>query len=458
VALADANGDGRPDLLVGGSRLFLSTPDGRFTKSEGLPAIRDARGGIFADLDNDGDLDLLVFRTGHPVLMANNGGGAFFDRTPENLKTTGELFTEAAALLDFDRDGLLDFYLANYERSPTPPCARGTPDLLFRNLSKFEFEAAAARITGVSPEPMCGRGVATGDFDDDGDTDLSVANYRLDPDFLLVSQEGGLANQARARGVEGECDEGYFGHGIGPAFGDLNGDGCLDLVVGNLAHPRYIGFSDVTRVFLSSGPPDYTFRDVFRESGIRYEETHSNASLGDVDQDGDLDLYLTSIYAGRKSFLYLNDGAANFRDATWMAGVRADNAWGSAFGDVDGDGDLDLVVGSSSGIRFYRNCGPTGGFVGLTLCGGRGLSGSAIGTRVILSGAGPDQVREISGGTGTGCQDDPAVRFGAGAAQGPFTVSIRWPDGRVQRILGIRAGRLYRLTAGENPVEEDRAK
>ncbi len=455
VALADANGDGRPDLLVGGSRLFLATDDGRFTKSDGVPAISGARGGLFADLDNDGDLDLLVFRTGHPMILANDGRGSFADRTPERLKNTGELFTEAAALLDFDQDGLLDIYLANYERRPTPPWARGTKDLLFRNLGGFEFADASDEFEGLSPEPMCGRGVATADFDNDGDTDLFVANYRLDPDLLLVNGKGGLVNEARSRGVEGECDEGYFGHGIGPAFGDLNGDGHLDLVVGNLAHPRYIGFSDVTRVFLSSGPPDFTFRDVFRESGIRYEETHSNASLGDVDLDGDLDLYLTSIYRGRKSFLYLNDGHAKFSNATWMAGVRTDNGWGSAFGDLDQDGDLDLVVGSGSGIRVYRNAGPTGGFVGLTLKGGRGQNGSAIGARVTLSGAGPDQVREIGGGTGTGCQDSPSLRFGIGAAKGPFTLSIRWPDGRTQRILGIRPGRLYRLTAGENPIEEN---
>jgi enediyne biosynthesis protein E4 len=455
ISIVDANGDGRADLLIGGSRLYLGTEDHRFTPAPAFPKVPGARGGIFADLDNDGDLDLLVFRTDHPLILANDGKGIFTDRTPASLKSTEKLYTEAAAVLDFDRDGLLDLYLANYERPPHPPYARGTADLLFRNIGKLDFADASGEISDLSLEPMCGRGIATGDFDDDGDTDLHVANYRLDPDVLLVNEDGKLKNRARARGVEGECDKGYFGHGIGPAFGDLDGDGHLDLVVGNLAHPRYIGFSDVTRVFLSSGPPAYTFRDVFRQSGIRYEETHSNASLGDVDLDGDLDLYLTSVYRGRKSFLYLNDGQANFRDVTWLASVRADNGWGSAFGDLDNDGDLDLIVGSGSGIRFYRNTGPTGGFVGLRLSGDRDMNGSAVGTRVTLTGAGPDQVREIAGGTGTGCQDSPALRFGVGSAKGPFTLTIRWPDGRIQRILGIRAGKLYRLVAGENPVQEN---
>ena len=106
-------------------------------------------------------------------------------------------------------------------------------------------------------------------------------------------------------------------------------------------------------------------------------------------------------------------------------------------------------------IFLWDLFGPSGGFVGLRLSGGRGMNGSAIGARVTLSGAGPDQVREIQGGTGTGCQDAASLRFGVGDAKGPFILSIRWPDGRIQRILGIRKNRLYRLTAGQNPVEEN---
>jgi len=449
VSFGDVNGDGFPDLLAGGSRLFLNAGDGTFARVEHFPAVRGARGGLFADLDNDGDPDLVVFRTGHPVLL-ENADGSFTDRTPEAMRRPEAHQTEAAAVLDVDGDGLLDIYLANYEKRPNPPWARGTPDSLWRNLGGFEFEDASDRIRGVSAEPMCGRGAVPLDFDDDGDTDLYVANYRLDPDFLLVNRgKDGLVNEARARGVEGECDKGYFGHGIGPAAGDLNGDGRIDLLVGNLAHPRYIGFSDLTRVFLSSGPPGYTFADTFRASGLRYEETHSNVSLGDVDLDGDLDAFLTCVYRGRKSTLNLNDGTGGFRDVTWLAGLRVDNAWGSAFADVDGDGDLDLAV-RSGGIRLFLNDGPTGGFVGIRLSATDEWNGPAVGARVTLSGAGPDQVREVCGGTGTGCQDDASLRFGTGSAEGPFILTVRWPSGRVQRIYDVAPGKVYRLPEGGN--------
>ncbi len=451
-AFGDVDGDGDPDLLLDGGRLFRNDGAGSFALDAGYRAPEGARGGLLADLDDDGDLDVLVFRTGHPVVLENDGLGTFADRTPEALRGTGDLYTEAAAVLDVDGDGLLDFYLANYERPPYPPLARGTPDLLFRNLGGFAFEDATARIEGVSAEPMCGRGAVPCDFDDDGDTDLYVANYRLDPDFLLVNRDGRLVNEARARGTEGQCDEGAFGHGIGPAAGDVDGDGHLDFVVGNLAHPRYIGFSDVTRIWRNGGPPDYRFTDAFPGSGVRFEETHSNPTLADFDLDGDLDLVLTSIYAGRSSFLYRNDGGGRFTDVTFVAGVRTDNGWGSAAADADGDGDPDLFVASGSGVRYYRNDGPTGRVLSLRLAGGEGVNGGAIGARVTVEGGGLRLVREVSGGTGTGCQDGPALLFGLGAAEGPFLVTVRWPDGTLQRIAGVAPGR-YRLPMGGNLTE-----
>ncbi|MCU0724576.1 MAG: FG-GAP-like repeat-containing protein [Planctomycetes bacterium] len=448
VAWGDADGDGRPDLLLGGSQLWLCR-GGTFVAAPDFPKSPGARGGLFADFDGDGDADVLVFRTGGPVLLGNDGSGGFADRTPEVLAATGDLLTESASIFDFDGDGRPDFYLANYERPPNPPWARGTPDRLFRNLGDFRFEDATKRVSGVSAEPMCGRGTVAADFDGDGDVDLYVANYRLDPDFLLVNRgDGRLVNEARARGVEGECDGGAFGHGIGPAAGDLDGDGHLDFVVGNLAHPRYIGFSDVTRLFLNSGPPEFRFRDVFPMSGVRFEETHSNATLADFDLDGDLDLFLTSVYVGRRSFLYRNDGGGKFTDITYAAGVRVDNGWGAAVSDFDGDGDPDLAVGSGSGFRLFRNDGP----------GGKSLSiRVAPGTRVTVEAEGYRVVREVSAGTGTGCQDYGEAVFGTGDREGPFLVTVRWPGGNLQRIHDLPCGR-YALTPNGNPEELNEAR
>jgi hypothetical protein len=443
VAWGDADGDGRPDLLLGGSSLWMNR-SGKFEAAAGFPRSPGARGGLFADFDGDGDSDVLVFRTAGPVLLENDGSGVFADRTPEVLKATGDLYTESASVFDFDGDGRPDFYLANYERPPNPPWARGTPDRLYRNLGGFRFEDATARISGVSAEPMCGRGTVAADFDGDGDVDLYVANYRLDPDFLLVNRgDGTLVNEARARGVEGECDQGAFGHGIGPAAGDLDGDGDLDFVVGNLAHPRYIGFSDVTRLFLNSGPPEYRFSDVFPGSGVRFEETHSNPTLADFDLDGDLDLFLTSVYEGRKSFLYRNDGGGKFTDVSFAAGVRVDNGWGSAAADFDGDGDPDLAVGSGSGFRLFRNDGPAGKSLSIRVM---------PGTRVTVETEGYRVVREVSAGTGTGCQDFAEAVFGTGDREGPFLVTVRWPGGDLQRIHHVACGR-YALTRNGNLMD-----
>jgi len=154
--------------------------------------------------------------------------------------------------------------------------------------------------------------------------------------------------------MEGTYVEGWYGHTIGSEWGDFDNDGDLDLICANLAHPRYIKFSDMTQLFVNDLKKN-RFYDIRESAGITYDECHSDPSWGDVNGDGYLDLFITSIYPNRISYLYMNNGDKTFSDITYLAGVRTFNSWGAAFSDYDNDGDIDLLVCSDEGIHLFRN-------------------------------------------------------------------------------------------------------
>ena len=449
-AWGDYDRDGDDDLLVNGKQLFrndggvftdVSVEAGLATSDGETTTYLPSRGGIWGDFDNDGCLDFfgIVSAQGETdVLMHNDCDGTFtriLDGAPSD-----EYTTEGAAWGDMNGDGWIDLYVANYQKPDTEDISDCYEHKLWKNNGLWESGQGA--FEDVSEEAglyydlvyydkvQCGRGVAWADYDNDGDLDIFVANYRLDPDRLWENDGTGLFfNTSFRKGVAGTNIGGSFGHGIGCEWADVDRDGYFDLAVGNLAHPRFIDFSDQTRIYLNEGPPDFTFADVREASGVTYSETHSDVLWWDYDNDGWEDLYVTGIYTEYPSFLYHRDGETdgvpNFTDVTYPTGAVTFNGWGAAAADVDLDGDLDLMTN-----RYFKNNGAAGSnhWLQVKLVGGSTSNTSCIGCRVVAKFGDLRVIKQVEGGKSMAVQNSFVQHFGLGG-ETSATVQAIWQDG-----------------------------
>jgi len=459
VAWGDYNNDGYEDLLLNGCRLFRND-SGRYftdvTDSAGLTGIT-GRGGIFADFNNDYWLDLYVCGADTQDYLLLNRFGRLFDLT-ESLGSPSDPYpTEGCAVADYDQDGWLDIYCANYENWEKRIYY---PDHLYKNeLGRFKN---ITKTTGIIPpynEDLAGRGVNWCDYDDDTYPDCYVSNYRLCQNLLWHNnRDGTFTNLAPKLGIAGDEVKGYFGHTIGSVWQDFDNDGDWDLFCANLAHPRYIEFSNRSTLYENRGPKaNPQFIDRRAQLGIRYEETHSDPAFADVDNDGDLDLYLTSIYENRRSFLYLNQlnpdpapaidfGNYRFQEVTYLAGVRAFNGWGCAFSDFDNDGDLDLVVGSGSGLRLFRNDTKNeNNWLKVKVIGTKHNT-SGIGAKVTVIQGKKRYIRQVEGGKGTTSQNSLVQHFGLGKSKAPITVEVRFGKDSQVTLKNVQPNQMLIVT------------
>jgi tetratricopeptide (TPR) repeat protein len=475
VAWGDYNNDGFEDLLLNGSVLFRNDSGHGFTDVTDSAGLTKAsgRGGLFADFNNDGWLDLYVSAGEGGARFYKNDSGEFVYLSDRAGGPDNKYPTEGAGFADFDNDGWVDLYCANYENWEKHEYY---PDQLFQN--QHGYFADVTKKAGIIPPygiDLAGRGVNWGDFNNDGYQDCYVSNYRLCENFLWVNNhDSTFTNLAAQLGVAGNEVNGAYGHTIGSEWGDFDSDGDLDLFCGNLAHPRYIEFSNRSMLYENplisanrqSPIANRQFADVRAASGIRYEETHSDPAWADVDNDGWLDLYITSIYEGRRSFLYMNDSYLEglvglgtkvtpemdrrvFNEATWLSGTRVFNGWGCAFADFDNDGDQDLVVGSGSGVKLFRNDTKNGNnWLEVRVIGKR-ANRAGIGARVTVTQGKRRQIREVEGGKGTMSQNSLVQHFGLGWSGTPVTVEVRFgPKSRVVR-KGVKPNQLITVTEPE---------
>ncbi len=321
IALGDVEGDGDLDALIGGdpaSLLFINDGSGLFTQAASSPPLSGGTCLALGDVDGDADLDVMIGRVVGNRLYVNNGSGAFADATAQ-LPALFD-WTYAVALGDVDGDGDLDALVGNGGNFPA------SQDRLYLNNGAGVFSNAASPLPAIVDETLA---LALGDVDGDGDLDALFGNggsYPGQQNRLYLNDGSGVFADATAQ-LPAVLDDTRA-----VALGDVDGDGDLDVLVGNFGQDR---------LHLNGGSGAFT--DATAQLPASFDSTQAVA-LGDVDGDGDLDALIGTDY-GQQERLYSNDGSGLFSDATAQLPAVLDSTEALALGDVDGDGDLDALIG-----------------------------------------------------------------------------------------------------------------
>lgn len=429
AAWADYNNDGYVDLDLG-SKLLRNNGNGTFSSS-----VVNHGEAIWGDYDNDGYVDIFDYSSGR--LWRNNHGSGF----PVVTTLPGmPVNSRGATWSDFNHDGYLDLYVGGYEEFPTATYA----DVIYTNNRNGTFTKTWTEgLDGVTTpgRPRPARGITSADWDQDGDMDVYVSNYRLEPNTLLQNDGAGTFTDVASAKNALATSPGYSGgHSIGAVWGDFNNDGLIDLFAGNFAHNDASRPNQPqSRFLMNRGPAaGYAFEDK-GTGGVFYQESYASPTAGDIDNDGDLDLYFTTVYpiasfgVPNYPILYRNDGNFQFVDITTTWGLPKTGSistYQAAFADYDNDGYLDLVTDG----KLYHNSGGTNHYLKVRFDSDPLRDATAIGTQVRISLNGKTLTRQVEGAVGEGNQNDHTLHFGLGSYTGPLSLQVNWPNGGAQTV------------------------
>ena len=469
VAWLDADNDGLLDaVIVSGpgapSRRYRNAGAGKFTSAPLGPRDGWGQGVCAGDFDNDGFIDLLVTYWGQNSLYRNIGGQRFEDVAGKaGLKQDRVRWNTGCAFLDYDNDGDLDLFVANYLKfdfatTPKPgdnpycfyrsvPVAcgpRGLPfdrNLLYRNNGNGSFTDVSQSSGIAAPDQNYGLGALAGDFNGDGLIDIYVACDQT-PSILYINRgDGTFRDEALLRGAALD-DNGKALSGMGTAAADFDGDGWPDIFRTNFSDER-------ETLYRNRGKGE--FDDATLAAGLAHNTRFVGWGCGffDFDNDGWPDLLLvnghvfpeveklsTDIRYKDRAILYRNDGSGRFADISESSGpaiMERHSARGAAFGDYDNDGAIEVLVNNQnetpSLIRQPNR--PSGNWITLKLT-GRRSNRSAIGARVTVTAGGRTQSSEVRSGGSYLSQNDLRLHFGLGETKAIERIEIRWPSGVVQ--------------------------
>ncbi len=497
VAMIDYDGDGKLDLyFVNGAaladpmpkgkqpdksdprywnRLYRNNGDGTFTDVTERAGVRGSSydmGVATGDYDNDGRPDLYVTGIGHNILYHNNGDGTFTDVTNQ-AGVAGGGWSTGAMFIDYDRDGRLDLIVSRYltwdfrdiycgDRKPGyraychPDEFPAITHILYHNEGNGKFRDVSEQ-SGFAKFPGKGLGVAMNDYDQDGWPDILIANDSIAQQLFHNLRNGKFEEVALGLGIAYD-EDGHAFAGMGADFADYDNDGWPDIFINALANQRYSLFHNVKGQF------EY----VSDSQGIAAATmTHSGwgAKFADFDDDGWKDLFVAqghvmdNIQLTQPSVRYLEaplllrNVHGKFVDVSYGSGDLFHEklaARGAAFGDLNNDGYVDVVLNNNDGPPVIAQNRPGKNHWILIDTIGAASNRDGIGARVkIVSETGQAQYAMVSTGGSYLSASDKRVHFGLGSANTVKLLEIHWPSGKVQTLSNIPADQILKVREPE---------
>ena len=490
VAFLDYNGDGWQDLFFTNGKdwpgqgskktstleLYRNNKNGTFTNVTGVSGLARevyGMGSAVGDFDNDGDDDLFVTTLGQSLLFRNNNG-VFQDVTKESGLSGHEEFSTSAAWLDYDKDGRLDLFVANYvqwsiatdirctldgtEKSYcTPESYKGTSARLWHAKSDGTFQDVT-KEAGVLDATAKALGVTVLDANQDSWPDLLLVNDTQPNRLYINTGKGAFTERGIMSGIA-YSELGVARAGMGVAAADYDRSGFPSVLITNFSNEMLALYhNEGNGLFVDEAPRSEVGRSSLLTLGF-------GCFFFDYDLDGWLDIFVanghieqaieriqSTIKYAQAPHLFRNAGKGKFQEVTRSTGTSLSKplvARGTAYGDFDNDGDLDIVVTTNGGPAvLLRNDGGSNRSLRLQLAGTKS-NRNGFGAVVKVKAGAEIQSQMAQSGSSYLSQSERILTFGLGKAQQADSVEVRWPSGRVERLANVPAGKVVKVQEGQ---------